>query len=150
MSSRLRAALVLVLTVALLAFFLRGVDPGAAWAEARQANGALLTAAILIVLITYALRAFRWQYLLAPIGVTRFRTAFETTVIGFAFSFLVPRAGELLRPYLLARREQLPPTAAFATIILERLLDLITVLLLFGVFVVAVDPVSLSGDPALY
>jgi uncharacterized membrane protein YbhN (UPF0104 family) len=44
----------------------------------------------------------------------------------------------------------LPPTAAFATIILERLLDLITVLFLFGVFVLAVDPASLSGDPALY
>jgi hypothetical protein len=150
MSSRLRAALVLVLTIGLLAFFLRGVDPGAVWAETRHADGPLLTLAILIVLLTYAVRALRWQYLLAPIGPTRFRTAFETTVIGFAFSFLVPRAGELLRPYLLARRENLPPTAAFATIILERLLDLITVLLLFGVFVLAVEPASLSGDPALY
>ena len=56
----------------------------------------------------------------------------------------------MLRPYLLARREGLPPTAAFATIILERLLDLVTVLLLFGVFVVLVDPASLSGDPAMY
>ena len=37
-------------------------------------------------------------------------------------------AGEVIRPYLLARREGLPPTAAFATIILERLLDLATVL----------------------
>jgi uncharacterized membrane protein YbhN (UPF0104 family) len=56
----------------------------------------------------------------------------------------------VLRPYLLARREQLPPTACFATIILERLLDLVTVLLLFGVFVLLVDPASLAGDPALY
>jgi uncharacterized protein (TIRG00374 family) len=56
----------------------------------------------------------------------------------------------VLRPYLLARQEGLPPTAAFATIILERLLDLVTVLLLFGVFVVLVDPASLSGDPAMY
>jgi hypothetical protein len=72
-------------------------------------------------------------------------------VIGFAASFLLPaRPGEVLRPYLLARREGLPPTAAFATIILERLLDLVTVLLLFGVFVLVVDPASLSGDPALY
>jgi uncharacterized protein (TIRG00374 family) len=37
-----------------------------------------------------------------------------------------------------------------ATIILERLLDLVTVLLLFGVFVVLVDPATLAGDPALY
>ena len=151
MSSRLRAALVLLLTAGLLAFFFRGVDRAAVWAAARHADPTLLAAAILVVLVTYGLRAFRWQYLLAPIGSTRFRTAFQTTVIGFAVSFLLPaRPGEVLRPYLLAKREHLPPTAAFATIILERLLDLVTVLLLFGVFVLSVDPASLSGDPALY
>ena len=151
MSSRLRAALVLALTLGLLAFFFKGVDPQAVWAEARHADPLRLVTAILVVLVTYVLRAFRWQYLLAPIGPTRFTTAFQTTVIGFAASFLLPaRAGEVLRPYLLAKREHLPATAAFATIILERLLDLTTVLLLFGVFVIAVEPASLSGDPALY
>jgi glycosyltransferase 2 family protein len=150
MRSRLRAVLVLALTIGLLAFFLRGVDLTAVWGETRHADSRLLVLGICVTMLTYGLRAFRWQYLLAPIGPTRFSTAFETTVIGFAASFLVPRAGEVLRPYLLARREQLPPTAAFATIILERLLDLVTVLLLFGLFVVLVDPASLSGDPALY
>ena len=151
MPSRLRAALVLVLTAGLLAFFLRGVDLGAVWAETRHADGRLLALAVCLTMTTYALRAFRWQYLLAAIGPTRFATAFRTTVIGFAASFLLPaRPGEVLRPYLLARRENLPPTAAFATIILERLLDLVTVLVLFGVFVLVVDPATLSGDPALY
>src|SRR5215813_11000797 len=151
MPSRLRAALVLVLTVGLLTFFLRGVDLHAVWTETRHADGWLLLLAVCLTLLTYTLRAFRWQYLLAPIGPTRFSTAFQTTVIGFAASFLLPaRAGEVLRPYLLARREGLPPTACFATIILERLLDLVTVLLLFGAFVVLVAPASLSGDPVLY
>src|SRR3954470_19650555 len=151
MPSRLRAALVLILTVGLIAFFLRGVDLGAVWSETRHANGWLLALAVCLTMMTYALRAFRWQYLLASIGPARFSTAFQTTVIGFAASFLLPaRPGEVLRPYLLARHERLPPTAAFATVILERLLDLVTVLLLFGVFVVVVDPASLSGDPALY
>lgn len=139
-----------MLTVGLLAYFVRGVDAGAVWSETRRANGWLIALATVVTLVTYVLRALRWQYLLAPIGPTRFGTAFRTTVIGFAVSFLVPRSGEVLRPYLLARREQLPPTAAFATIILERLLDLMTVLLLFGVFVLAVDPSSVSGDPAMY
>jgi uncharacterized protein (TIRG00374 family) len=151
MRSHLRAALVLVLTVGLLAFFLRGVDLADVWERTREADAGLLVAAVVATLMTYTLRAFRWQYLLAPIGPTHFWTALQTTFIGFAASFLLPaRAGEVLRPYLLARREGLSPTACFATIILERLLDLVTVLLLFGVFVVAVDPASLSGDPALY
>jgi len=151
MRSRLRAAVVLLLTVGLLAFFLRGVNLSEVWEKTREADPRLLLAGVGVTLMTYVLRSFRWQYLLAPIGPTRFFTAFQTTVIGFAASFLLPaRPGEVLRPYLLARREQLPPTACFATIILERLLDLITVLLLFGVFVLWVDPASLSGDPALY
>jgi uncharacterized protein (TIRG00374 family) len=151
MRSHLRAALVLLLTVGLLAYFLRGVNLGEVWEKTREADARLLALGVAVTLMTYALRAFRWQYLLAPIGPTRFGTAFRTTVIGFAASFILPaRPGEVLRPYLLARHEGLPPTACFATIILERLLDLVTVLLLFGVFVLFVNPASLSGDPALY
>ncbi len=151
MRPRVRTIAVFLLTIGLLAFFFRGVNPGEVWEKTREADARLLVAGVFVTLMTYALRAFRWQFLLAPIGPTRFSTAFQTTVIGFAASFLLPaRAGEVLRPYLLARRERLPPTAAFATIILERLLDLVTVLLLFGVFVVVVDPRTLSGDPALY
>src|SRR5436190_10502897 len=151
MPSRLRAPLVILLTIGLLAFFLYGVELRPVWDATRQADGRLLLGGVCVTMMTYALRAFRWQYLLAPIGPTRFTTAFQTTVIGFSASFLLPaRPGEVLRPYLLARRENLPPTACFATVILERLLDLVTVLLLFGVFVVFVDPASLSGDPAMY
>jgi uncharacterized protein (TIRG00374 family) len=151
MSSRLRAALVFVLTIALLAYFFYGVELGPVWEATRQADGPLLAVAVLATMLTYVLRAFRWQYLLAPIGPTRFSTAFQTTVIGFAASFILPaRPGEVLRPYLLARREGLPPTAAFATIILERLLDLVTVLLLFGLFVLTVDPAALSRDPEMF
>jgi hypothetical protein len=147
----LRAILILLLTVGLLAYFLRNADMAGVWTETRRARAGLLLLAVGATGLTYALRAARWQYLLAPIGHVRFSTAFETTTIGFAASFLLPaRAGEVLRPYLLARRERLPATACFATIILERLLDLVTVLLLFGLFVALVDPASLAGDPALY
>jgi uncharacterized protein (TIRG00374 family) len=151
MPSGLRAALVIVLTLGLLAYFLNGVDLRGAWDATRHADGRLLVVGVFVTMVTYALRAFRWQYLLAPIGPTRFSTAFRTTVIGFCASFLLPaRPGEVLRPYLLAKHEGLSPTAAFATIILERLLDLVTVLLLFGLFVLLVEPASLSATPEMY
>jgi len=151
MQSRLRAALVLLLTAALLAFFLRSADWAGVWTETSNANAGFLLLAIGTTVTTYLVRALRWQYLLAPIGPTKFWVAFETTVIGFSANFLLPaRPGEVLRPYLLARRERLAGSAAFATIILERLLDLVTVLLLFGVFVVLVDPATIAGDSALY
>ena len=138
-----------MLTLGLLAVFLRSVNVSDVWAETRRANPLPLVLAVLVTGVTYALRAFRWQYLLAPIGPTRFTTAFKTTVIGFAATFLLPaRAGEVIRPYLLARRERLNATAAFATIILERLIDLIAVLMLFALFVVTRASDVVSGDPA--
>jgi uncharacterized protein (TIRG00374 family) len=130
-----------LLTLGLLAFFLRHADMANVWAETRRADAGDLTLAVLVTGLTYGLRAWRWQALLAPIGPTHFGTAFRTTVIGFAANTLLPaRAGEFLRPYLLAKREGLNVASAFATIILERLLDLATVLLLFALFVLTAQP----------
>lgn len=149
MSPRVRTGLILLLTFGLLAYFLRNADMAQVWAETRRARPLLLLGALIVTGATYVLRSLRWQYLLAPLGHTRFATAFRTTVIGFAATFLLPaRAGEVIRPYLLARREGLPATAAFATIILERLLDLVTVLGLFAVFVLTLDPATVSAEPA--
>ena len=149
MRSRIQTVLIVAITLALLVFFFRDVNFAEVWAETRRADPWLLVAAVLITGLTYVLRAWRWQALLAPIGPTRFSTAFRTTVIGFAMSFFLPaRAGEVIRPYLLARQEGLRPTAAFATIILERVLDLATVLLLFGFFVFTVPAGVLTSDQA--
>jgi glycosyltransferase 2 family protein len=151
MQPRVRNALIFLLTLGLLGVFLRSVDVSAVWSETRRANPALLALAVAVTGLTYVIRALRWQYLLAPIGATRFGTAFRTTVIGFAATFLLPaRAGEVIRPYLLARHEGLNATAAFATIILERLLDLIVVPLLFALFVLTAAPGVVSGDPAQF
>ena len=151
MQPRVRNALIFLLTIGLLGVFLRSVNVADVWGETRRANPWLLLLVVGITLVTYAVRAFRWQYLLAPIGPTHFATAFRTTVIGFAATFLLPaRAGEVIRPYLLARREGLNATAAFATIIIERLLDLITVLFLFAWFVLTSAPDAVGGDPAQF
>ena len=97
------------------------------------------------------LRALRWQYLLEPIGHARFGPAFRTTTIGFAASAVLPaRAGEVIRPYLLARQEGLSATATFATIIIERLLDAVTCVMLLASFVLFFDPGMDSADSRLY
>ena len=149
MPSRVRTVLILLLTFGLLWFFLRNADMAQVWAEMRRARPGLLLAAVLVTGLTYALRALRWQYVLAPLGKTHYANAFRATVIGFAATFLLPaRAGEVIRPLLLARREGLPATATFATIILERLMDMVTVLALFAIFVLTADPATLSAQPA--
>lgn len=127
------AILIGALTLGLLAVAFHDFEFRTAWHAMLAARVGLLILATLVTLQTYLLRAQRWRIILAPIGPASFRHAFRTTVIGFAANFLLPaRVGEVLRPYLLARREHLDPAAAFATIIVERLLDLCTVLMLFA------------------
>jgi uncharacterized protein (TIRG00374 family) len=122
------------LTLGLLWLFFRNIELHATWQAIAHARLGLIFAAVLVTLMTYILRAWRWQALLRPIGHARFRTAFRTTVIGFAATFLLPgRIGEVLRPYLLARTEGFKATATFATVIVERLLDVCTVVMLFAV-----------------
>jgi hypothetical protein len=53
---------------------------------------------------------------------------------------VVPRAGELLRPYLIARRHPIRTSTGFASIVLERLVDLITVLALFALYLTLLAP----------
>src|SRR5215210_8445317 len=95
------------------------------------------------MLVNLSIRALRWQYLLAPLGHTSFMHAFRATAVGFAASSVLPaRAGEAIRPYFLARHERLSATGAFATVILERVLDLLTVLVLLASYVFIFRPVT--------
>ena len=88
----------------------------------------------------------RWRYLLRPVGRVGFNAAFRAVVMGFAATSVLPgRVGELLRPYVLARTARLSASATFGTVVVERLLDLIAVLLLFGISVVMFE----SGRQAL-
>jgi glycosyltransferase 2 family protein len=135
--------LVTVLAVGLFAWFLSHANLASVGSHVRRARVDLLLAGFLAVVVTYVLRAWRWQYLLQPIGPTRFRTAFRTTVIGFAALGVLPaRVGDILRPYLLARREGLSVSATLATIVMERVLDLIAVLVLLAIYVWGIGAAS--------
>jgi uncharacterized protein (TIRG00374 family) len=125
-----------LLAIALFAWFLSHANLASVWTQVKRARLDLLVAGFFAVILTYVIRAWRWQYLLHPIGPTRFRTAFRTTVIGFAALGVLPaRAGDVLRPYLLARQEGLLVSATLATIVMERVLDLIAVLALLALYV---------------
>jgi len=125
-----------VLAIALLGWFLQHADLADVWVQVREARVDLLIVGFALVVVTFVIRAHRWQYLLRPIGPTRFRTAFRTTIIGAAALGVLPaRAGDLLRPYLLARQEGLSTSATFATIVMERVLDLIAMLVLLALYV---------------
>jgi uncharacterized protein (TIRG00374 family) len=79
-------------------------------------------------------RSYRWKFLLAPIKKdTKFGNLFSTTVIGYMVNNLIPRSGEVVRPVLFGKREGISRAAAFGTIIVERIIDTVMFLLMFGV-----------------
>jgi uncharacterized protein (TIRG00374 family) len=81
-----------------------------------------------------AIRALRWGVLMEPIKKDiPFKNLFATTIIGYMLNNLFPRSGEVVRPYLLGKHENVSRASAFATIIVERIIDTIMFLLMFGV-----------------
>ena len=151
MKKSVRTLVIVGLSLGLLAVFLRGAHLDVVWGEIKQANAWLIAVSAISTVVVTALRAVRWQYLLAPIGAARFRSAFRATMIGFAVSSVLPaRPGEVIRPYLLARQEGLSATATFATIVVERLLDSVTVVLMLAAFVLFFDPGMAAADSTTY
>lgn len=125
-----------VLAIALVGWFLRDASLGDVWMHVRAARVDLLLLGLVFIAATVYVRALRWHHLLVPIGPARFRTIFRAGVIGFAALAVLPaRVGDLLRPYLVARQEGMPVVATLATIVMERVLDLIAVLALMAVYV---------------
>ena len=147
----LRTLVVIVLAVGLIAIFLRNADFTRVWTAMKGARPEMVLASLVATVLTYVVRTERWQYLLGPLGPTRFRVVLRTTVIGFAASAILPaRAGEVLRPYLLARREGLNATATFATILVERVLDLVAVLMLLAAYLLWFDPGMAARDSVVF
>jgi len=80
------------------------------------------------------IRCIRWGIMLEPIKPNiPFKSLFSTTVIGYMVNNLIPRSGEVVRPYLLGQHEGISRTSAFATIIIERIIDTLSFLIMFGV-----------------
>jgi uncharacterized membrane protein YbhN (UPF0104 family) len=122
-----------LLAILILWFFGRSLDWPKVWLSLQKANALFLVLATLIICFGYLLRAFRWRTLLTPITESSLRELFATTTIGFAAVFLFGRAGEVVRPLWLPMRDKrVRPSAALVTIGVERLCDLLAIVLLFA------------------
>jgi len=146
-SPKVHTAAILIATIALLWLFFRGANLGEIKKNLLSARPALIFWSLVATMTTYILRAIRWQGLLLPLGRAGLANCFSATVIGFMVNFLAPaRLGEIARPYLLARREGFSASGAFATILLERMLDLVTVVFFIAFWLLAGPNRSRSED----
>ena len=159
MRSHVRTVIVLLLAAGLVALFLHNVDLWGVAANIARARPGWLALSLLTMVVNLSFRALRWQYLLEPLGHTTFANSFRATAVGFAANSILPaRAGEVIRPYFLARQarlsgdagERMSATGAFATIILERLLDVVTVLVLLASYVFVFGRDLERTNPAMF
>jgi uncharacterized protein (TIRG00374 family) len=92
-------------------------------ASVGDANIWLLLLALVGIYGCYAIRAVRWQRFCRYLGATTFWNTYTGTLMGFASIFVLGRAGEPVRPLLLARKERLPVAGMFGIFFLERFCD---------------------------
>ncbi len=128
--------LVLGLAVSLLFLWLAfgRQDWGQIWGHLTAAQWAWLIPAILVYFGAVYLRSVRWRVLLGPLLDVSAAELFPILVIGYAGNNLLPaRGGELIRAFLLRRRRGVSASSTLGTILVERVLDVLTMVLFLGI-----------------
>jgi glycosyltransferase 2 family protein len=121
------------------------------WEQVRmtvsQSDPYLLGMAVLIICLAYVFRAYRWGALLAPLAPTKLSHLFAATTVGFGAVFLAGRMGEVVRPVVLPMRDpRVRPSASFVTIMVERIYDLMAVVILFAANLLWIRPTGNLGS----
>lgn len=127
-----KAVFGLAVTVLLLWWALRDVAFSEVWAQIRQGDPLLLLAAVAVATFGFLIRAMRWKVLLAPVRAdTSLHSRFAAVSIGFMANNVLPaRVGEFARAYAFGRLEPVSVSAAFGSLVVERFLDGVVLLLL--------------------
>ena len=107
------------------------------WDQSRQVSLLHILNAVLLIYLSYFLRAVRWKIFLRPVRrQTSTIALIPPTLIGFTGLALLGRPGELIRPYLIARRTNLTFSSQMAAWAIERIFDIggFTVLMVSAIF----------------
>jgi glycosyltransferase 2 family protein len=151
--------------LAALAFVIyRWRTSGFAWGQfiftIRSVDGLWLGASVALILATYVVRALRWEVMLRPLncqaaaGVAsplvkkgRLLGVLMATCVGFTAVVLFGRAGEPVRPYLIARKTGVTFSSQIAAWVVERILDLLMVLAIFGIALTQISHSAVRPGP---
>ncbi len=111
----------------------------------RQARGSLLLVSLVAIYAGYAIRALRWARFCRYLGRPGFLSIYNATLVGFAALFLLGRAGEPIRPLLIARKERLAVSSMFGIYVLERLFDTASTAVIAGLALLVFPDMLSSG-----
>ena len=127
-----RGTIGLAITVLLLWWAFKDLKWARVGEELRHANIGLMALAVALGTFLFVLRALRWRPILHPIAPNLpFGPLWRATAIGMMANNVLPaRAGELVRAYVLSRETTVPFSAAFASLVVDRVFDAVIVILL--------------------
>lgn len=101
------------------------------WNNILLADPIWILLAVFFGILSHLSRAFRWKFLLEPLGYRPgFANSFMAVMGGYLANFGVPRSGEVLRGATISTYEKIPFDKAFGTIVSERIADMIMLLLI--------------------
>ncbi|MBP6703764.1 MAG: flippase-like domain-containing protein [Vicinamibacteria bacterium] len=149
MKNAFRLTLGILLAVLLLWLATRGVNSAELLSAMTHAKPVPLVLVVLLTVLMYVIRAMRWRLLFPALQKAPILDLFGITNIGFMAGLFIPRAGEVLRPYLASRRYGVGVSAGLASILLERLIDLITVLSLLALYMFVLPRPAAERSDAL-
>lgn len=134
---QIKKSLKFILSIVILAislyFTFRGIEFDKLWDILKVVNYFWLILVIPFMLLSHWLRAWRWRTILKPILENKpisIMSLFSSVMIGYAANCLIPRSGEIFRPYVFSKRAQIPFSSSLATIIFERFIDILFLLFL--------------------
>ena len=100
------------------------------WTQIKSANPYWLLLSIVIALISHLSRAYKWKFMLETLGYkTSLGVRFSSIMIGYVANLGIPRSGELLRAVTVSKYENIPVQKVIGTVITERLLDLVMLII---------------------
>jgi glycosyltransferase 2 family protein len=146
-SDRLKTIIGLVVGGLFVYWFAYKLNWFEVWTEVREANWAQLALAMALLIGTYIVRVLRWRALLEPMARPPLSALFRATMIGFTALFLMGRAAEIIvRPAVLSVKERVHPSASYATVMIERVFDMVMVVAFFAVNLVFFEYTNNDAD----
>jgi uncharacterized protein (TIRG00374 family) len=130
----LKTTLPLLLGGVLVWYSLAGMDQEKMITHLKTANYGWIFLGLFFGVLSHLSRAYRWKFMLAPMGYKpKFTNSVLAVLIGYFVNLAIPRAGEVSRATVMVNYENIPFQKGFGTIVAERIADMIMMFLIIGI-----------------
>ena len=139
-SQKIKLGIGLLISAVFLVITFKGVDFKELWNTFKTINYFWYAVFLAATYMTMVVRCFRWQIILEPTIKLSYKQVFSPLMIGFGLNGILPfRAGEFARAYVIQKKYNKSFVSIFATVVVERIFDMISIIILFSAILWMVD-----------